>query len=107
LTVHLYGLLVRATKKKAFLVHVLLFLAHRLSIPSSTPQQHTGGADGDPGILFPQNCFFDITFVFLALWSGMLQGFSMALTLNLMIGACFLAFFFSSTVLGRGRNTES
>jgi hypothetical protein len=65
------------------------------------------GADGDPGILFPQNCFFDITFVFLALWSGMLQGFSMALTLNLMIGACFLAFFFSSSVLGRGRNTES
>jgi hypothetical protein len=22
------------------------------------------GADGDPGVLFPQNCFFDITFVF-------------------------------------------
>jgi hypothetical protein len=51
-------------QKKAFSVQVLLFLAHRLSIPSSTPQQHTRGADGDPGILFPQNCFFDITFVF-------------------------------------------
>lgn len=49
-------------QKKKLSVHVLLFLVHRLSIPSSTHSIH--GADSDPGVLFPQNCFFDITFVF-------------------------------------------
>ena len=50
-------------QKKKLSVHVVLFLVHRLSIPSSTPQ-HTRGRTGDPVVLFPQNCFFDITFVF-------------------------------------------
>jgi len=62
LTVHLYGLLVRATKKKSsqfmsFYFWFIDFLFRR--------QLHSiHGADGDPGVLFPQNCFFDITFVF-------------------------------------------
>jgi hypothetical protein len=56
------------------------------------------------GLGFQQNCFSDITFVFfLALWGGMLQGFSMALTLNLMIRACFFCFCFSSSFLAADR----
>ena len=71
------------------------------------------GADGDPGVLFPQNCFFDITFVFgFVEWDA--PRFSTALTKlddrGLFHKALLLvfAFFFSLLrVSGCGQNKES